>query len=693
MERLPAAAPARAGRGPNWTSRALVAALLLGALEAAERTWALSAFLGSGRDHAGFALLVLGTWLGAGLLAALLGNALRAGARWMAASSGLPRRAALALLGALAGGALAAWGLFSLTLTVRFDRVLARWPLLLALGVVSGAAAGAWGGPGERRGGGGRWNAVAAGVTLVGVYLMNAYFAPQSSYGVHLLLDTVLAACGLMLAGTLPAPGARARLGIVALAIALLAWCERVNRTDPVLEALLKTRTSTSGRIVDGAGFLLDWDGDGSAPPALVGGRDVRPLDRAVPVPILERTRPGARGGSWDAGGPATTWGPGARPHLLLVTLDGCRADVVAPADYARSPLGTLRPATPVLDSLAREAAVFPGAYSPSAGTVDTFHSLFSGSDLPGILAGVPEERFLPQRLARAGYALAAYCNDRMLGGSAWGWPHVESAAAEHGREMAQGVARFLADRADSRPGFVWFHVMDIHAEVLNPLSPEAYRRYSHLERYALGLSRVERILGDLMAELRRLGLASRTLVVISADHGEEFGEHGHFHHNLSLYEPAIRVPLWVSGPGVVPGVRPAEVAMQDVYPTLLEAGGVPAGEAAGRSLWPELRDPARRSPPRRLYSFLPQRGFSRRYARFMRPELGQAALVDPGGGHKVILRLGDETLEAYDLLADPGERTNLARARPVWADTLLDELYRRVLGRPWDASALPLRH
>ncbi len=451
----------------------------------------------------------------------------------------------------------------------------------------------------------------------------------------------------------------------------------------------MKTRTSTSGRIVDAVAALLDWDRDGSSPAALVGGWDPRPFDPRVPPPILDPKRPRIFADAGRDPGAASpdpmvleaAAHPGGRPHILLVTLDACRADVVPPADLRDSPLGSLQPPTPVLDSLAARSAIFEAAYTPSAGTEDTFGSLFAGEDLPGILLGVPRWRYLPDRLGRAGYALRAMMSDPDLGGSPWGWPRVQGVRVDQGLAMADSEAEFLAALPPGSPGFAWIHVMDMHANVLSPFSPRAYLRRSHLEVYASGLAQADRIVGELLDGLRRNGLASRTLVVVSADHGEEFGGHGHYHHNIALYEPAIRVPLWVSGPGVVPGMRHGIVAMQDLYPTLLEAAGVSAGPSAGRSLWAQLRDPAARLAPRNFYSFLPQRGYSHRYATEIRPELGQASIVDPIAGHKLILRIGAQTLEAYDLNTDDRERRNLAGEHPAWLDSMLSQLWARVRG------------
>jgi arylsulfatase A-like enzyme len=287
---------------------------------------------------------------------------------------------------------------------------------------------------------------------------------------------------------------------------------------------------------------------------------------------------------------------------------------------------------------------------------------------------------YLAIRLLRRGYAVRAWADEAHFVGTPWGIQDLSACAPPDAPRMMREAASFLGRCPPGRPGFAWIHVMDLHSEVLNPLSRDAYSRARKVATYARALGRVDSLAGLLFAELRERGAEDRTLIVVSADHGEEFGEHGHFHHNLALYEPAIRVPLWISGPGIRARALRATASLEDVYPTLLQAAGVDPRPTPARSLWPVLNgaDP----PARAHYAFLPQRGFSTRFAKWARPEHGQAALIDPESGHKVILRLRSETWEAYDLHRDPGERDNLAGDGLAWADSMLAALREEIAQR-----------
>ncbi|MEJ7640096.1 MAG: sulfatase-like hydrolase/transferase [Singulisphaera sp.] len=107
---------------------------------------------------------------------------------------------------------------------------------------------------------------------------------------------------------------------------------------------------------------------------------------------------------------------------------------------------------------------------------------------------------------------------------------------------------------------------------------------------------------GRLLDMLERSGQREETLILFMSDHGEMLGDHGFYLKGPFFYEPAVRVPLMVSWPGVVREARrtPALVELVDLAPTLLEAAGLPPHPGMqGRSLWPLLTGRALRTPPR----------------------------------------------------------------------------------------------
>jgi arylsulfatase A-like enzyme len=113
---------------------------------------------------------------------------------------------------------------------------------------------------------------------------------------------------------------------------------------------------------------------------------------------------------------------------------------------------------------------------------------------------------------------------------------------------------------------------------------------------YDAEVHRVDRLVGGVNALLTDLGLAGRTLVVFTSDHGQEFMDHGGYTYGHSLYDEVLRVPLIVAGPGVEAAGQLAgtPVNLLDLAPTLMQIGGAPLPpEAEGRSLVPALRGQA----------------------------------------------------------------------------------------------------
>jgi arylsulfatase A-like enzyme len=182
------------------------------------------------------------------------------------------------------------------------------------------------------------------------------------------------------------------------------------------------------------------------------------------------------------------------------------------------------------------------------------------------------------------------------------------------------------------------------------------------LARYDGDVLHADAEIGRLLAGLDRLGLGSRTLVVVTADHGEEFFDHENWGHGQSVYDELVRVPLLVRWPGHVPaGGRVAfPVRHLDVLPSILAAAGLPpAPAAAGRDvLGAAGGEPGPEAPAELVY----RTGTAR-------------MLVSARGERKVVdLRRGAErrTLQ-FDLTVDPRER------RPIELDLEGRALVRRL--------------
>jgi arylsulfatase A-like enzyme len=167
------------------------------------------------------------------------------------------------------------------------------------------------------------------------------------------------------------------------------------------------------------------------------------------------------------------------------------------------------------------------------------------------------------------------------------------------------------------------------------------------LAQYAGEVSYTDAQVGALRAEIERLGIRERTVLLVTADHGEVLGEHGIWFEHLGLHDPSVRVPLIVWAPGRLPSARRGDAATGlDVAPTLLALAGVPvAAGMRGRDLFG-----AAAPPPSVVSEGLRGAQVSIRDERWKLIR----TLADLTYAPDFERRAG--TVELYDLRADPGE-------------------------------------
>jgi arylsulfatase A-like enzyme len=182
----------------------------------------------------------------------------------------------------------------------------------------------------------------------------------------------------------------------------------------------------------------------------------------------------------------------------------------------------------------------------------------------------------------------------------------------------------------------------------------------------------VDRWVGGIWDEIEARGLADRTLLMLIADHGDEFGEHGDYGHGHTVYQELDWVPLLVVGPQVATPGRVVEtpVPLLDVMPTLLDVAGAPLPDPLrGQSLLPILQGAEPLERP--IYSESPAR----------RSSYDDKSLRL--GDYKLVYNLKLDRAELYNLRTDPGETHDLASADPARAVAMRDEL------RAWTSAAL----
>jgi arylsulfatase A-like enzyme/tetratricopeptide (TPR) repeat protein len=331
---------------------------------------------------------------------------------------------------------------------------------------------------------------------------------------------------------------------------------------------------------------------------------------------MAPRSRPGL---GWILGACATAFFAGAaaaaeRPPIVLVSIDTLRSDRLPAYGYRKVE-------TPAIDALARDGVVFEHAFAHVPLTLPSHLSMLSGllpgehgvRDNMGYRFDAARHPWAPAALRAAGYrtgaAVSAYVLRPETGFGA-GFerfdlgvdPGTSSDLGEAQRPGSGAVAAARSWLAEWRgaPFFLFVHLYEPHT----PYDPGPPWRERYADPYDGEIAKADALVGELVAELRRLDLYRRALIVLVSDHGEGLGDHGEQEHGVLLYREALQVPAIVKLPGGEHAGRRVAAAAQlsDLAPTLLDAAGLEPPAAGGAVSWLAL---ARAGEPsaRRVYS------------------------------------------------------------------------------------------
>jgi arylsulfatase A-like enzyme len=400
-----------------------------------------------------------------------------------------------------------------------------------------------------------------------------------------------------------------------------------------------------------------------------------------------EQAAPGRR----QLAGAAKGW------NLVLVTVDTLRADRLGAYGY------TAHRTSPAMDAQLASGVLFEGAMAQRAATWPSLASLLTG--LYPSAHGVEENGYgfpadlptLPKLLHGAGYRTGAFLSN-MCNANHQGWDAFACSGGQDGKTVRRALD-WAGPLAGDRPFFLWVHLFGAHGPYYNggdlartldpgydgPLLPKRWaldrvmleklaltpRDLRHLDAlYDAAVAGSDRLVGGLLDGLRRSGRLDQTVVVLTADHGEELYAHnGYLFHSCSVYQTALHVPLGIAAPGLLPaGARvPQTVELIDVLPTVLALLGQPApAEQHGRSLVPYLERPGGGGAGKAAFS---EYGDSTVHTVLQ----GSWKLVhNPDGYDPVCIpdapphHYPIPREQLFDLAKDPGEKSNLAASRPA---------------------------
>jgi arylsulfatase A-like enzyme len=395
-------------------------------------------------------------------------------------------------------------------------------------------------------------------------------------------------------------------------------------------------------------------------------------------------------------------------PNVVLITIDTLRSDHCSCYGYPRE-------TTPRLDALAKEGARFEVVYSPIPTTGPCHASLFSS--LYPLVHGVTKNGFvlddsvttLAEVLKRRGYSTAALVSSYPLNkkfGCAQGfefydddfseadpsvkqkkWEGMDLKGEKFDRRADDTTNRAIAwlkAHSGEGPFFLWVHYFDPHQPFdppepyasLFPADPALNKESGFDTRpYDAEIRFADHEMGKLLDVLESCSPGKKTLITVTSDHGEGLTQHDHMGHGLYIYEEAVRVPLVFRWTGRIPPGQtlktPAEIT--DLMPTILSLLDLPfdRGRLQGRDLGPYLLQNAP-SPPDRCI-FLQRRFYESKKHGKVNVVGNKFGIRE--GKWKLILAKEEESVELYDLEADPGERTNQADGQVVQRQKLIERL------------------
>jgi arylsulfatase A-like enzyme len=463
----------------------------------------------------------------------------------------------------------------------------------------------------------------------------------------------------------------------------------------PVFEAVCRAPTGPEqpawvDHVVDlpaGARTLeLSAHGEGEDPPlVLVGHPSVRarvaaPARPNVVLISLDTLRPDRLG---CYGGP-----PGLTPRLDALAAEGLRfANAYSTSSY----------------TLPSHASMLSGQHPSRHGLVDRPGRLQRGRS-PALAELLADAGFVTAAFTGGGFVGSAFGLDRGFDrfshndpvwalGTVRGEQLIEVDGVPDARRRAlleryasPMIAEWIAEQDDGAPFFLFLHTYVVHNyapdrrrieqhRLLDPFGNERrlvkddLNRFNNGERflrrgvidqyvpyYDATIAMADDFVGEVLDALAGAGLDGDTLVIVTSDHGEEFGEHGYFGHGQTLFDTNARVPLIVRLPAGAPDAGPAVhdglVSLVDLAPWILRLVGLAPDPrmAVGPPLGPEQEAPPARS---RVFLDLDTRFHRVQAVREGDWKLHVRHAGDAFGEHTALVRL-------YDLDADPAERRDL---------------------------------
>lgn len=378
------------------------------------------------------------------------------------------------------------------------------------------------------------------------------------------------------------------------------------------------------------------------------------------------------------------------QPNIILISVDALRADHLASYGYTKNN-------TPTIDAIAQEGVIFTNAISQSSYTYPSLYCLLTARypSTHGVL-------FWDQALAASIPTLPLLLKERKKYATAF--------MSEHGalNSLRQHFDTFV-DKEDAQEGeithrailwiqqhrkrsfFLWLHYMGTHSRYSSDVPIEkrtrAYLTKNQIEkgfqRYDAAIEQFDAQLKILSSKLKDLGMSRNTLIIITADHGEEMGEHSYyFVHGGVLWDSLLKVPLILWYPRLFGKgkVIHQQVQLIDIMPTIMEMAGVKKDDALeGESLLP-LIGHGKTETSRFAFSEITENNEDKKSDPYLSNEIWYYSCysVRQADGYKLIATFysdGRQEYSLYNIGSDPQELCNLAEIEKTQLSDLKTKL------------------
>ncbi|MCP4449476.1 MAG: sulfatase-like hydrolase/transferase [Myxococcales bacterium] len=438
-----------------------------------------------------------------------------------------------------------------------------------------------------------------------------------------------------------------------------------------------------------------DWDRDGSS--RWLGGGDcddsnpdVHPRADEIPFDGIDNNC--LRGDVTERSAEATHFAavPANLPadfNVLLLTIDTIRADHLGAYGYERD-------TTPNLDALAADGTLFRNAWAHAPSTRYSIPALLTGRhplnvryrDIPGQWPGLDEANttiaeIMQERGMRTGAILNYWYFDahrkmnqgfddydntnRRLHKAVRGKGPAKTSGSSS-REQSDKAIAYMGKHASER-FFLWVHYYDPHYDYeKHPGTPEFGSR--DIDAYDHEIAYTDKHIGRVIDDLKAKGLYEKTVIVVTGDHGEGFGEHGIDLHGYHLYAAQTKVPFLVRVPGTAPSVLSMPASHVDILPTLANLAGAPSStEMLGRSLLGVVTGEEDQAQERYVFQQLSYEN-NNEYRGAISSKCHVLYNVSPSRSWE-LYRVDIDPMETRDIINTPGECAGAREALETWYD------------------------